>query len=88
MKKKIKIIPVIAILFAVTAALVTNAAPKHLAKLKISIRGGVCVMDGYCTEGGQVKCTYQNDGATLVDLYISNPPICIPFDGNGYYSEE
>ena len=81
------VLPVTAILFAVVAAFATTAPSKNLAKVEISIRSGACEKDGVCTEGGNVICTYQNNGTTFLDTYTSGlPATCAAYSALGVWS--
>jgi hypothetical protein len=79
------VLPVTAILFAVVAAFATTT-PKSLAKVEISIRGGICKSDGFCTDGGTAVCTYQNNGITFLDDYVTPTPVCNPYSALATWS--
>jgi hypothetical protein len=79
------VLSVTAILFAVLAAFATNTSPDNLAKREVSIRGGLCENDGYCTDGGASICTFQNNGTTFLDV-INPGPVCSPWIGLGTWS--
>jgi Ni,Fe-hydrogenase III small subunit len=80
------ILPVTAILFAVVAAFATTA-PENLDKIRISVRGGACALDGFCTEGGTQNCTVNNDGTTLVDQQVpGSTPVCTAISIVGVWS--
>ena len=81
------ILPVTAILLALVTAFTTTARPDNLAKIKISVRGGLCQHNGYCIEGGSSICTYQNNGTTFLDTYDPGPPaVCAPYSALGVWS--
>jgi hypothetical protein len=78
--------PVTAIIFAVSTVLVTNANSKAaLATVEVSYRGGVCQVDGYCTEGGILQC--KAPGGILLDLFTPGlpAPTCTAYSANGTF---
>jgi hypothetical protein len=84
MKKITMILPAIAILFAVAAALVTNASPsKSLVNRYVSDETTFCEQIGRCELGGETACK----GPAGVQLYETITS-CPAFNLNGVYFVE
>lgn len=76
--KKIKmILPALAIVFAVAAALVTNASPKTLTIIDLTSDPGVCDTELRCDIDEAGICETQ-----AVPLYVVNQA-CVDFVGQG-----
>lgn len=84
MNKLRLILPAVAILFAVAGGWVTNAAPKVVAAVDVSINQTFCERSGKCTEGGDATC--QSTAPGTPPLYRVQATPCPAYLTNGTWA--